>query len=248
MLTIKNLRVFTENKEIIKGIDLDAKPGEVVAIMGPNGSGKTTLAYALTGHPNYQITNDKFLISKIELNGDDLTDLEPHERSLKGLFMVNQYPVAIPGLTTQSYLWQLYKKHNVGVKTSLLEFRKWITQQAEKLGLDPELLRRGLNDGFSGGEKKKVEVLQMLVSNPKYVVLDEVDSGLDIDALRKIAQTVAKMAKDLKVGILLITHHRDIFAYLKPSVVHVIRDGVISRTGDMSLVDEIESTGYEGNQ
>ena len=216
MLKINKLRVSVGGKEIIKGLDLEINPGEVVAVMGPNGSGKSTLAFALAGHPKYETSKSQILTSKIkeksnntmELDGVAIDDLSPDERANLGLFLANQYPVAISGLTVNSFLYQLYKKRSQVSdvrsqnKTSLLEFREWIEKQAKLLELNPELLKRGLNDGFSGGEKKKLEILQLLVFNPKYVILDEIDSGLDVDALQKIAKTVSAVAKERKIGVL----------------------------------------------
>ena len=244
MLQITNLSVAAEGKQIIKNLDLEINPGEVVVLMGPNGSGKSTLAYALAGDPRYSSSKLKDKRSNIELDGKDLTNLAADERSKAGLFLVNQYPVAIPGLSSISYLWQLYKKHNPTSKTLVSEFRKWIGGQAEALGLDAELLKRGLNDGFSGGEKKKMEILQLLVSNPHYILLDEVDSGLDVDALKKIATTVAKMAKEQKMGIMLITHYSRILQYITADKVIIMRNGVIEKTGGLELVTMIEKEGF----
>ena len=239
MLKINNLHVSAEGKEILKGVDLSINRGEVVVLMGPNGSGKSTLAYAIAGHPFYKSEGSTLFIDKI-----DVSTLAADERSKRGLFLVNQYPVAIPGLVSKSFLWRLYKKHNSKSPTTIVEFRKWIEAQAEGLGLNSDLLDRGLNDGFSGGEKKKMEILQLLVSNPKYVVLDEVDSGLDVDALKKIAKTVAIMAKDLKVGVLLITHYSRILENIKADRVIIMKAGKIEKSGGMELVNEIEKEGF----
>jgi Fe-S cluster assembly ATP-binding protein len=236
MLKISNLTVEIEGKQILENLNLTVKAGEVVAIMGPNGSGKSTLANVLAGK-EYKNTG------KIELDQVDLSNFEPNQRAMEGLFLASQYPVAIPGLSVNSFLWQIYKKR-VGNKTSLVEFRKWIEEQAKILDLNPELLKRGLNDGFSGGEKKKLEILQMLVFNPKYVILDEIDSGLDVDALRIIAQTVAKISKKLKIGVLVITHYQRILKYLEPDRVVVLANGEIIRSGGIELVEEIEKNGY----
>jgi Fe-S cluster assembly ATP-binding protein len=170
--------------------------------------------------------------------------MSPDERASQGLFLANQYPVAIPGLTVHSFLYQLYKKRNQ-TKTSLLDFRKWVEQQAELLELKPELLKRGLNDGFSGGEKKKLEILQLLVFNPKYIILDEIDSGLDVDALVKIAKTVSRVAKERKIGVLVITHYNRILKYLPADRVVILKGGVIVREGGGDLAKEIEETGYQ---
>lgn len=250
MLKIKNLRVEVEGKEILKGLDLSVENGEIHAIMGPNGSGKSTLAYTLAGHPKYELKS-----GKMELDGADISEMAPNERAEKGLFLAMQYPVAIPGLTVQSFLWQIYKKRNLKLETgnenkiekkspSLIEFRKWLVIQAESLGLDTELLKRGLNDGFSGGEKKKLEILQLLVFGPKYIILDEIDSGLDVDALKKIAKTVEKVARANKIGVIAITHYSRILEFLKPDKVHMVKDGQIVESGGDELTERIEKGGY----
>ncbi len=261
MLQISNLSVLIEEKQILTGLGLEIKPGEVHAIMGPNGSGKSTLAYALAGHPKYEISDVRSRMSdvgvSIKIDGEEISEASPDERSKKGLYLATQYPMAVPGLTTMNFLWQIYKTRNMIHETrfmnktedkkpiTLVEFRKWMEAQAKQLGLKPELLKRGLNDGFSGGEKKKTEVLQMLVSKPKYIILDEIDSGLDVDALKKIALTVAKMAKEEKVGVLVITHYSRILKYLVPDRVHVVKNGQIVAEGGLELVDEIETSGFK---
>ncbi|MFZ2153012.1 MAG: Fe-S cluster assembly ATPase SufC [Microgenomates group bacterium] len=255
MLKINKLRVKVGQKEILKGIDLEVKAGEVVAIMGPNGSGKSTLAFALSGHPKYQLTvNSEQLTDKknkkrniIELDGVGMDEMSPDERANEGLFLANQYPVAIAGLTVNSFLYQLYKKRNPKIGTKLLEFREWIEKQAKLLELNPELLKRGLNDGFSGGEKKKLEILQLLVFNPKYIILDEIDSGLDVDALQKIARTVAAVAKQRKIGVLVITHYNRILKYLAADRVVIMAEGQIVREGGPKLAQEIEAGGYNND-
>jgi Fe-S cluster assembly ATP-binding protein len=240
MMKINNLKVKVDGKEILKGVDLEVKAGEVVAVMGPNGSGKSTLAFSLAGHPKYEVEGG------IELGGESLVEMSPDERANKGIFLANQYPVAIAGLTVNSFLYQLYKKRNPeGRGMKLVEFRSWIEKQAELLELNPELLKRGLNDGFSGGEKKKLEILQLLVFNPKQVILDEIDSGLDVDALKRIAKTVALVAKERKIGVLVITHYNRILKYLVPDRVIVLKNGKIVRSGSGELAAEIEKAGYK---
>ena len=250
MLKITNLEVKVEDKQILNGIDLEVKPGEVVAIMGLNGSGKSTLAYSLAGHPKDEVKG------KIEMDGENITEMSPNERAEKGLFLANQHPVAIYGLTVNSFLWQIYKKRNPrGVATSpkaprndafsIVDFRKWLEVQAQALDFNPELLKRGLNDGFSGGEKKKLEILQLLVFNPKYVILDEIDSGLDVDALTKIAKTMAAVAKQRQIGVLIITHYNRILKFLKADKVVVIEGGKVAKTGGPELAEEIENNGYK---
>ena len=240
MMKITNLKVNVEGKEILKGVDLEVKPGEVVAVMGPNGSGKSTLAFSLAGHPKYESTG------KMSLGGKSILEMSPDERANEGLFLANQYPVAITGLTVNSFLYQLYKKRNPeGKAMKLIEFRTWIEKQAALLELNPDLLKRGLNDGFSGGEKKKLEILQLIVFNPKTVILDEIDSGLDVDALKKIAKTVALVAKQRKIGVLVITHYNRILKYLVPDRVIVLKGGLIVRSGTGELAVEIEKDGYK---
>ncbi|MBI2465422.1 Fe-S cluster assembly ATPase SufC [Candidatus Shapirobacteria bacterium] len=249
MMKITNLRVNVGGKEILKGVGLEVKPGEVVAVMGPNGSGKSTLAFALAGHPKYEIVkskNSKVKSKNIELGGKVLDEMSPDERANEGLFLANQYPVAISGLTVNSFLYQLYKKRNPeGKGMKLIEFRAWIEKQAELLELNPDLLKRGLNDGFSGGEKKKLEILQLIVFNPKQVILDEIDSGLDVDALKRIAKTVALVAKQRKIGVLVITHYNRILKYLIPDRVIVLKGGLIVRSGTGELAVKIEKDGYK---
>lgn len=243
MLKIDKLKVSVGGKEILKGIDLEIKAGEIHAIMGPNGSGKSTLAYTLAGHPKYLVGSGDMRMDESELN-----EQSPDERANGGLFLAMQYPAAIPGLTIQSFLWQVYKKRNADKiddkRTSLIEFRKWVTEQARSLGLKEELLKRGLNDGFSGGEKKKLEILQLLVFSPKYIVLDEIDSGLDVDALKKIAKTVDKVARANNIGVLAITHYSRLLDYLKPDKIHVMKDGVIIESGGVELMERVEKEGY----
>lgn len=251
MIKINNLHVSVEGQEILKGVDLVVRPGEVHAVMGKNGSGKSTLAFTLAGHPKYEITNNQANNNQkgsIEIDGKIVDEMEPNERAEMGLFLANQYPAAVPGLGSTSFLWQIYKKRNKDKKISgVVEFKKWLEQQATALDLNLELLKRGLNDGFSGGEKKKMEILQMLVSNPKYVVLDEIDSGLDVEALKKIATTVAKVAKGLNIGVIIITHYSRLLKYIKVDRVHIMEAGVIKKSGDSSLIEKIENTGFGDN-
>lgn len=240
MLKITRISASIEGKKILKDVSLEIGLGEVVAVMGPNGSGKSTLAAVVAGHPKYTLDS-----GKMELDGHRLEKLEADGRANLGLYLASQYPVAVPGLTTQNFLWQLYKKRNKEKKMgNVMEFRKWLQLQVKLLELKPELLTRGLNDGFSGGEKKKLEVLQMLVFNPQYVILDEIDSGLDVDALSKIAKTVAKMAKSLRVGVLVITHYQRILEYLQPNRVVVMKAGEIVERGGIELVNKIEKKGF----
>jgi Fe-S cluster assembly ATP-binding protein len=259
MLQIKNIKVTVEGKEILKGVSLEVRVGEVEVIMGQNGSGKSTLAYTLMGKPNYEMVE-----GEIWLDGERVDDKTPDERAKRGLFLVNQQPVAVPGLTCQSFLWQIYKNsrksqvespksrpeadqplvEKVEKMANIVEFRKWLEQQAETIGLNPELLKRGLNDGFSGGEKKKMELLQLLVANPKYIILDEIDSGLDVDALKTILTTINKLAQEGKVGVILITHYARVLKYLKVDRVNLMVGGDMVKKGGVELIEMVEQNGY----
>ena len=241
MLKIVNLAVSVEGKKMLKGINLTLKPGELVAVMGPNGSGKSTLAYALAGHPHYQVTK-----GKVSLNSANLLKLSPDERSLAGLFLAFQYPVSVPGVSLDQFLHQAYELR-AKTKVAPFEFRKILNKVADNLGVNEQLLNRSLNDGFSGGEKKRVEVLQMALLSPKFAVMDETDSGLDIDALRMVAEGINKTRKqNPKLGILMITHYRRILDYVKPDRVVVLSRGKIVKSGGISLINQLEAKGYKG--
>ncbi len=240
MLQSKKIKVSVEGKAILTDVDLEIKGGEVVALMGPNGSGKSSLAYTLAGHPKYILDEGKITLDKEEIN-----ELSPNERAMSGLFLANQAPVAIPGLGVKSFLWQIYKKFAGEKRMDLMEFREWLDEEADKLQLKKDLLERGLNDGFSGGERKKMEVLQMVLSRPKYIILDEIDSGLDVDALKTIALRVKKMVKENNVGVLVITHYSRILNYLKADQVIIMEKGKVKEKGGMELVRKIEDKGFE---
>ncbi len=243
-LQLTNLAVSIDEKHILKGVSLTLKPGELHAIMGPNGSGKSTLAYALAGHPSYTILPD----SKVTLDGEDIIELSPDERAQKGLFLAFQYPVEVPGVSVQNFLRQAYQARFADQPKRLfktvLAFRKHLQAIADELKINQDFLKRGLNEGFSGGEKKQLEILQLAVLEPKYVILDETDSGLDIDAIKKVAQAVAVLQKKFSLGVLVITHYQRILQYLKPDVVHVLVAGKIKQSGGPELVEELEKTGY----
>lgn len=237
-LAVKDLKVSIEDKEILAGISLSVEPGEVVALMGPNGSGKSTLAFSLMGHPRYQVTG-----GRIELDGKDITETTPDERSRGGLFLAVQYPVSIPGVSVREALLASLRAREQ--KISALELKKRIEAEAKELSIDDDLLKRGLNEGFSGGEKKKMEILQMRILSPKYAVLDETDSGLDIDALKTVAEGAAFLAKEKKTGILVITHYQRLLKYLSPDRVLVMKAGRVEREGGIELVEELEKKGYK---
>ena len=246
MLKISNLQVSVEGKKIVKGVDLMVKPGEVQAIMGPNGSGKSTLAYALAGHPKYEIrspsapsSGSRDTKSEMSLDGKNLLGMTPDQRAKAGLFLAFQYPVSVEGVTVE----QLLKKV-VGKGVSALEFRNKLERAGEKLGVKRELLRRSLNEGFSGGEKKKLEILQLKILKPKYAILDETDSGLDIDALRAIASGIWHIANS-NIGIILITHYQRLLQFIKPDVIHIMVNGRIVKSGGRDLAEELEKEGYK---
>jgi Fe-S cluster assembly ATP-binding protein len=237
-LVIKNLHVKVEDKEILKGIDLTVEPGKVHAIMGPNGSGKSTLAYTLMGHPGYEVTEGEILV-----NGENVTDLEPNERAKVGLFLAFQYPHSVPGVTMANFLRTAVNAVN---ETPMppREFRQKMTEKMKLLRMNNEFAGRYVNEGFSGGEKKRAEILQMAMLEPKYAVLDETDSGLDIDALRIVADGVNALLGP-EMGVLVITHYQRLLNYIKPDYVHVLVNGRIVREGGPELALELEKAGYE---
>jgi len=244
LLEIKNLHAGIDGKEILKGLDLTVNPGEVHAIMGPNGSGKSTLAYAVMGHPGYEITEGRIL-----LDGDDVTEMGADERAQRGLFLAFQYPHAIPGVTVTSFLRSainaVRKARNGGVADPIAipQFRKELLAQMDRLKVSRELASRYLNDGFSGGEKKRVEILQMAMLKPRIAVLDETDSGLDIDALRVVATGVKELVGP-EMGALVITHYQRILDYITPDFVHVFVGGKIVEEGGPELAKKLEAEGY----
>src|SRR5579871_2677167 len=246
LLKLENLHVSLEDgTEIVKGVDLEVSTDEVHAIMGPNGSGKSTLSYAIMGHPAYEITEGRIL-----LDGEDLTEMGADERAQRGLFLAFQYPHAIPGVTVTSFLRSainaVRKARNGGVDDPIAipEFRKGLLEQMDRLKVSRELASRYLNDGFSGGEKKRVEILQMAMLKPRMAVLDETDSGLDIDALKVVAGGVRELVGP-QMGALVITHYKRILNYIQPDRVHVFVDGRIVESGGPELADKLEEFGYE---
>ena len=246
VLTIRNLHAAIDGKEILKGVNLTLRQGEVHALMGPNGSGKSTLSYALMGHPNYEVTE-----GSVDLDGANLLELEADERAKAGLFLAFQYPISIPGVTVANFLRHAVTNvRNPGRKEgedliSMREFRKELREQMDELGMDPEFARRYLNEGFSGGEKKRAEVLQLAMLRPAFAILDETDSGLDIDAVRVVSEGVNKVAAKAGSGLLVITHYQRILNYIKPGFVHILFGGRIVESGGPELVDVLEKEGYD---
>jgi Fe-S cluster assembly ATP-binding protein len=240
-LEIRNLHVTAEDKEILKGVSLDVEKGSIHALMGPNGSGKSTLANAIMGHPGLEVTE-----GTITFKGEDITEAAPEERSRMGLFMAFQYPVAIPGVTVAKYLRMIVNAHREASGEEAVKLKEFRKQTEEAMGLTnipKEFSSRYLNDGFSGGEKKRMEILQLAMLQPEMAVLDETDSGLDIDALRVVAEGVNKFAGP-EMGVLIITHYQRILHLIKPDGVHVLFDGRIVKEGGPELVEQLEEKGY----
>lgn len=241
MIKIKNLHASIDNKEILKGIDLEINDGEVHAIMGPNGSGKSTLSYVLAGRDGYEVTQ-----GSIEMNGENILEMEADERAAAGMFLAFQYPVEIPGVQMTNFLktaLNSIRKKRGEDELDALDFLKLIKSKAKDLNVSDEMLKRPLNVGFSGGEKKRAEVLQMAVLEPSFAVLDETDSGLDIDALKIVADGVNGL-RDPKRSFLVITHYQRLLDYIVPDHVHVLADGKIVRSGGPELAQELEKKGY----
>jgi Fe-S cluster assembly ATP-binding protein len=237
---IQDLHVSVEGHEILKGVDLTIAPGQVAALMGPNGSGKSTLANTLLAHPDYQVTSGRILFK-----GQDITDWSTDVRGKAGMFLAFQYPEEIPGVSVIQFLRQALSARK-GVDLSILELRLAIMSWMDRLGIDPAFGDRYLNEGFSGGEKKRNEVLQMAILEPELAVLDETDSGLDIDALKVVAKGVQEVRADRPdLGVLVITHYQRILQYLDPDVVHILVDGRIVASGGMELAHRLEQEGYD---
>jgi Fe-S cluster assembly ATP-binding protein len=240
---IRNLRAGVETnrgfKEILKGVNLTIHTGEIHAIMGPNGSGKSTLAYTLTGHPKYEVESGQAL-----LDGVDILKLKPYERARKGLFLSMQAPVEVPGVSMTNFMRTAVTE----VQGHAPGLRQWVSEMSDamkRLRIDPKFAQRSVNEGFSGGEKKRSEILQLELLKPKFAIFDEVDSGLDIDALRIVAEGINRAEKNDHFGALLVTHYTRILRYIHPDYVHVFADGHFVRTGGPELADELEETGYD---
>jgi len=244
-LEIKDLHVRTDEREILRGVDLEINRGEIHALMGPNGSGKSTLANTLLGHPSYEITE-----GSITFKGEDITEAEPHERAKAGLFLAFQYPVSIPGVSVANFLRMAINAKRAQKGTDegpiqVKEFRTQLQHAIELLDVDKAFTSRHLNDGFSGGEKKRAEILQMAMLAPDIAILDETDSGLDIDALRTVAEGVQRLHDEQGLGALIITHYQRILHYVKPQFVHILMDGRIVLEGGVELVERLEREGYD---
>ncbi len=242
MLEIKDLHASVEGNEILKGISLSIKKGEIHAVMGPNGSGKSTLAKILSGHPSYEPTGGEIL-----LEGKNLFDMDAEERSLSGIFMGFQYPVEVPGVNNAEFLRMAFNARRVRAdeeEMDPLDFDELLSEKMKMLKMENKYKERSLNDGFSGGEKKKNEILQMAILEPKLAILDETDSGLDIDALRIVAEGVNSLRNENN-ALILITHYQRLLDYIKPDFVHVMHNGLIVKSGDKTLAHELESQGYD---
>ena len=241
MLEIKNLKASINNRSILKGLNLSIKPGELHAVMGPNGSGKSTLANVLSGKNGYEISGE------LNFEGESLKKISVEERAQKGIFLAFQYPLEIPGVNTNNFLktsLNSIRKAKGNKELDTLSFLKLVKEKSLELGIDEKILSRQLNVGFSGGEKKKNEILQMKILNPSFCILDETDSGLDIDALKIIANGV-NSSRDKEKSFLVITHYQRLLDYIKPDFVHILSDGKIVKTGCSELAEELEKTGYK---
>lgn len=239
-LQISNLKASVEGKEILKGLNLEIKGGEIHAIMGPNGTGKSTLASALMGHPKYEVTE-----GTASLDGEDLLEMEVDERARKGLFLAMQYPSEVSGVTNSDFLRSaMNAKLGEGNEISLMKFIREFDKAMETLEVDPQMAHRYLNEGFSGGEKKRNEILQMMMLKPRIAILDEIDSGLDIDALKVVANGVNEM-KSPELGVLIITHYQRLLDYITPDFVHVMMQGRIVKSGGPELAQRLEAEGYD---
>ncbi|MEK7825890.1 MAG: Fe-S cluster assembly ATPase SufC [Nitrospirota bacterium] len=243
LLEIRDLYVSVDGKGILKGVNLKVNQGEVHALMGPNGSGKSTLAYTLMGHPRYKVESGDIL-----LDSESILNIPVNERAKRGLFLVLQYPIAVPGISVANFLWTAYGKLKKGTngkdKANPMLFRKFLKEKVGLLKMEDSFMSRYLNDGFSGGEKKRLEILQMEVLGPRMAILDEADSGLDIDALKVVADGVNRLIGP-NIGFLVITHYQRILNFIRPDFVHVLMDGQVRMSGGSELALELEEKGYD---
>ncbi|MEN9529127.1 MAG: Fe-S cluster assembly ATPase SufC [Pseudomonadota bacterium] len=239
MLVVQNLQARISDKDILKGVNLEVPKGEIHVVMGPNGVGKSTMGHVLMGHKSYEQT-----AGRIILDGTDITEFDTAERAKAGLFLAFQYPVSIPGLRVSEYLRNLYcLRHNVQI--GVAEFRKIVREKLEMLNIDRSALSRYLNDGFSGGEMKRLEMLQLALIKPKVAILDEIDSGVDVDAQKTVADAITRLRETDGTSFVIITHYQRLLNFVKPDKVHVVLDGKVTRSGDMSLVQALEREGYD---
>lgn len=246
MLQIKNLHARVNEKEVLKGLNLNVNAGEVHAIMGPNGAGKSSLSKVLAGHPSFEVTSGEILYD-INFQPSDLLKLEPDERAKEGIFLAYQYPIEVPGVSNFNFLFEAFNatcEHQGADKMTEAEFRHFALEKMKLVDMKPEFLDRSVNVGFSGGEKKRNEIVQMAVLSPRVAILDETDSGLDIDALRIVAEGVNKL-RNKNNAIILITHYQRLLDYIQPDYVHVLADGKIIETGDKTLALKLEDKGYD---
>ncbi|WP_455662246.1 Fe-S cluster assembly ATPase SufC [Pradoshia sp.] len=240
VLTIKDLHVEIDGKEILKGVNLEVKGGEIHAIMGPNGTGKSTLSSAIMGHPKYEVTS-----GSITMDGEDVLEMEVDERAKAGLFLAMQYPSEISGVTNADFMRSaINSKREEGDEISLMKFIKEMDKKMELLEMDPDMAQRYLNEGFSGGEKKRNEILQLMMLQPSIAILDEIDSGLDIDALKVVSKGINQMRSE-DFGCLMITHYQRLLNYITPDYVHVMMQGKIVKSGGAELAQRLEAEGYE---
>lgn len=238
-LELKNIHASIGDKKILRGIDLSVNEGEICVLLGPNGAGKSTISNVIMGNPKYGVTD-----GMITLNGESILELGPDERAKKGIFMSFQHPVEIEGITLSNFLRTSYNMIK-GTDLKVGDFQKLIKEKMDELGMDPKFRTRSLNVGFSGGEKKRSEILQLVLFEPDFAILDEIDSGLDVDALKIVSENIMNVAKKKKVGILIITHYNKILQYLKPDKVFVVKSGKIVESGDFQLAKRIEEKGFE---
>ncbi|MBI2070524.1 MAG: Fe-S cluster assembly ATPase SufC [Elusimicrobia bacterium] len=238
LLEVKDLWVNVDGKEILKGLNLTVEEGQIHALMGPNGSGKSTLAFVVAGHPKYTVTRGRIIFK-----GEDLLNLKPNERAAKGVFLAFQYPVAVPGVTVANFLRHSLKA--LGREAELKDFRKIVKTRLADLKIEEAFMSRAVNDGFSGGEKKRLEVLQLSILKPRLALLDETDSGLDIDALKVVAGGIEQFARAPGVGMIMITHYQRLLDFVRPHFVHVLVDGAVAASGGPDLVETLEREGYE---